>query len=139
MLEERRRILNLLADGKISAADADDLLTAMGDSPPPVTGAPPAAPKAPKYLRVQVDDGDGEHSRVNVRVPLNLIRAGVRLTALLPSSLHDRINRALEQNGVDFDISKIKPENLEALVENLAELSVDVDAGKGDKVRIYCE
>jgi hypothetical protein len=40
---------------------------------------------------------------------------------------------------VDFDISKLKPGNLEELVEHLAELTVDVDAGKGDKVRICCE
>jgi SHOCT-like domain len=141
MLEERRRILNMLAEGKISAADADGLLAAMADTktPPPVTEVKPAAPKSPKYLRVQVEEHDGDNSKVNIRVPFNLIRAGVRLTALLPTGLHDRINKALKENGVDFDISKVKPENLEELVEHLAELTVDVDGGKGDKVRIYCE
>jgi dihydropteroate synthase len=53
--------------------------------------------------------------------------------------LHDQINKALRENGVDFDISKLKPENLEELVEHLADLSVDVDGGNGDRVRIYCE
>lgn len=139
MLEERRRILNMLAEGKISAADADGLLTAMADTPPPAIEAAPAAPKAPKYLRVQVEDNEGDNSRVNIRVPFSLIRAGVRLTALLPASLHGKINAALKEHGVDFDISKIRPENLEELVEHLAELTVDVDGGNGDKVRIYCE
>ncbi|MEK8105747.1 hypothetical protein NKG94_12490 [Micromonospora sp. M12] len=38
-----------------------------------------------KYLRVLVDATDnGEPSRVNVRVPLQLLRAGVRLAALVP-------------------------------------------------------
>ena len=141
MLEERRRILNMLAEGKISATDADGLLTAMADTktPPPVTEVKPAAPKSPKYLRVQVEEHDGDNSKVNIRVPFNLIRAGVRLTALLPTGLHEQINKALKENGVDIDISKVKPENLEELVEHLAELTVDVDGGKGDKVRIYCE
>ncbi len=134
MLEERRRILNMLAEGKISAADADGLLTAMAD-----TKTPPPAPKSPKYLRVQVEDHDGHNSKVNIRVPFNLIRAGVRLTALLPTGLHEQINKALRENGVDVDISKVKPENLEELVDHLAELTVDVDGGRGDKVRIYCE
>ena len=76
---------------------------------------------------------------MNIRVPFNLIRAGVRPTALLPTGLHEQINKALKENGVDIDISKVKPENLEELVEHLAELTVDVDGGNGDKVRIYCE
>lgn len=142
MLEERRRILNMLAEGKISAADADGLLTALADTrpPPPIIEVKPAAPKSPpKYLRVQVQEHDGERPRVNIRVPFNLIRAGVRLTALLPTALHDQINKALKKNGLDFDISKVKPENLEELVEHLGELTVDVDGGKGEKVRIYCE
>jgi hypothetical protein len=139
MLEERRRILNMLAEGKISAADADGLLTAMADTPPPVTEVLPAAPRSPKYLRVQVEEHDGDNSKVNIRVPFNLIRAGIRLTALLPTGLHDPINKALKENGVDIDISKVKPENLEELVEHLAELTVNVDGGKGEKVRIYCE
>lgn len=141
MLEERRRILNMLAEGKISATDADGLLAAMADTrtPPPVSEVNPAPPKTPRYLRVQLEEHDGDNSRVNLRVPLNLLRAGVRLAALLPTRLHDQINKSLKENGVDFDISKVKPENLEELVENLAELTVDVDGGKGDKVRIYCE
>jgi len=140
MLEERRRILNMLAAGKISATDADGLLAAMAETKmlPPATEVL-AAPKSPKYLRVQVEEHDGDNSKVNIRVPLNLIRAGVRLAALLPAGLHDQINKAMKENGVDFDISKVKPENLEELVDHLPELTVDVDGGKGDKVRIYCE
>ncbi len=141
MLEERRRILNMLTEGKISAADADGLLAAMDNTktPPPVTEVKPAPPKSPRYLRVQVEETDGDDSKVNIRVPFNLIRAGVRLTALLPTGLHEQINRALKETGVDFDISKVNPENLEELVEHLAELTVNVESGKGEEVRIYCE
>ena len=53
--------------------------------------------------------------------------------------MHNLINKALKENGVDFDISKVKPGNLEELVEQLAELTVNVDGSKGEKVRIYCE
>jgi hypothetical protein len=44
----------------------------------------------------------------------------------------------LKENGLDLDVSKIKPENLEELVAHLQELSVDVEGG-GDKVRVFCE
>ena len=131
----------MLAEGKISATDADGLLAAMADAetPPTVTGVKPAVSKSPKYLRVQVEEHDEDRSHVNIRIPLTLIRAGVRLTALLPAGLHDQINKALNESGVDFDISKVNRESLEELVEHLAELTVDVDGGNGDKVRIYCE
>ena len=141
MFDERRRILNMLAERKISATDADDLLAAMADTetPPPVTEVKPAASKAPKYLRVQVEEHDGDRSHVNIRIPLALIRAGVRLTALLPAGLHDQINKALKGSGLDFDISRVKPENLDEVVEHLTELTIDVAGGNGDTVRIYCE
>ena len=87
-----------------------------------------------------VEDEKGEHGgRVNVRVPLNLIRAGVRLAALLPHGVYDQVNKALKENGMDFDVSQIKPENLEELVQHLNDLSVDVEGNRGEKVRVFCE
>lgn len=133
MNEERRRILDLLAQGKVSAAEAEKLLDALASG-----GESPGS--APKYLRVLVEDDHGEHGgRVNVRIPLNLIRAGVRLAALLPSGVYDQMNKALKQNGMDFDVSQIRPENLEELVTHLKELSVDVAGNRGEKVRVFCE
>ncbi len=140
MTEERRRILNMLATGKITAQEAEALLDAVpGSSAAPSEAASHSKP-APKYLRVLAEGNDGHQSgKVNVRVPINLIRAGVRLAALLPSGVYDQINRALKQNGLDFDVSKVKPENLEELVQHLSDLSVDVEGGNGEKVRVFCE
>jgi len=135
MNEESRRILNMLAQGKISAQEAEQLLDAL-----PEGGAPAGAASAPKFLRVLVEDEKGEHGgKVNIRVPLNLIRAGVRLAALLPHGVYDQVNKALKENGMDWDISQIKPENLEELVQHLNELTVDVEGNRGEKVRVFCE
>ena len=136
MTAERLRILNLVAEKKISADEAATLLDALGQ-PGADAGSSPRA--APRYLRVLVEGSDGNHGgRVNVRVPMSLLRAGVRLAALLPPGVHDQINKALHQNGVELDVSKIKPENLEELVEHLGELTVDVENG-AEKVRVFCE
>lgn len=138
MTEERRRILNLVADRKITTDEADQLLEAL--NPAPAAPSPTPAPANPKFIRVLVEGYEGEPGgKVNVRVPLNLIRAGMRLAALLPAVANDQINRALKENGVDIDISKVKPENLEELVDHLRELTVDVDGTNGEKVRVYCE
>jgi hypothetical protein len=132
----------MLSEGKITAEDADNLLDVLQEQQPRaaaagLTTAAPAA--APKYLRVLVEGQDaGHNNKVNVRVPLDLIRAGMRLAALLPAVAYEPVNRALKENGLDLDVSKIKPENLEELVAHLQELSVDVEGG-GDKVRVFCE
>ncbi|HET6411558.1 MAG TPA: hypothetical protein VFG53_05830 [Anaeromyxobacter sp.] len=139
MNSERLRILNLVAERKISADEAADLLEALGA---PAADAPRAdsSPRtAPKYLRVVVEGGEASHGgRVNVRVPMSLLRAGVRLAALLPPGVHDQINKALHDKGVDLDVSKIKSENLEEIVEQMGELTVDVENG-AEKVRVFCE
>jgi hypothetical protein len=144
LTEERRRILNLLAEGKVDASEAEKLLDALTNKPvvaePVHAPAPP--PPDPKFLRVLVEGYQEDASaagKVNVRVPFTLIRAGIRLAALLPVAVHEPINRALRAQGVDIDISKIKPENLEDLVIHLRELAVDVEGPHGEKVRVFCE
>jgi hypothetical protein len=44
----------------------------------------------------------------------------------------------MARKGVAFDINRLKPDDLEALVEQLSELTVDVGQ-EGASVRVYCE
>jgi hypothetical protein len=139
MKEEQRRILDMLAQGKINVAEAEQLLDALARGNGAGTTSPSSTQNPPKYLRVLVVDENEHGGKVNVRVPLNLIRAGVRLAALLPHGVYDQVNKALKENGMDFDVSQIKPENLEDLVQHLSELSVDVEGNRGETVRVFCE
>jgi hypothetical protein len=73
---------------------------------------------------------------------MQLLRAGVRLAGLIPAQALHRANQAMQEKGVPIDLSQIKPENLEDLVEQLNDLTVDVDqreAGAKVKVRVFCE
>ena len=81
---------------------------------------------------------DGEPARVNIRVPLQLLRAGVRLAALIPPQALGRANAELNKSGVPLDLTQLKPEQLEALVEHLDEMTVEVDQPDA-KVRVFCE
>ena len=60
----------------------------------------------------------------NERVPLQLLRAGVRLAALIPPQALAQANAELNKSGVPFDLTQLKPEQLEALVEHLDEMIV---------------
>lgn len=142
MNDDRRSILQMLAEGKINADEAERLLSALDRTAPtaaqPLTSA--GGNGSPKYLRVCVDtdEEEGGPTKVNIRVPMSLLRAGVRLTSLVPPAARDQLNAELAKNGVPFDIGQLKPENLEDLVDQLNDLTVDVDQEK-TKVRIYCE
>lgn len=144
MSEERKQILDMLAARKITADEAAQLLdrlTAERPAPPrddePLrTQTEPAVAKAsrsalPKYLRVLVDSTDGD--RVNIRVPLELVRTGIRLGAMMPE--HARAK--LEDRGID--LSQLSGLQGEELMQALRELTVDVDSADGDTVRIFCE
>jgi hypothetical protein len=137
MSEETRKILEMLQQGKIGVEEAEKLLAAV--SPQSALAEPaPAAAGPKKYLRVQVEPDQGvEGDRVNIRVPMKLIRAGMKLAAFLPKEAQSQVNDALKEKGVNVDLSKITPEDLEELVANLDDLTVQVE-GK-QKVRIYSE
>jgi hypothetical protein len=144
MNNDRRSVLQMLSDGKINADEAERLLSALDRTDAPAIGTSSAAPRhngMPKYLRVTVDadvPGEGGPTKVNVRVPMALLRAGVRLTSLIPPAARDQVNAELAKNGVPFDIAQLKPENLDELISHLDDLTVDVDAPDA-RVRVFCE
>ena len=140
MNEQRKDILDMLAEGKITAEEAEQLIVALERDQPASASALDARPKGrAKYLRVVVDTlENGEPGRVNVRVPLQLLRAGVRLTSLIPPQALARATAEMNNSGVPFDLTQLKPEQLEELVEHLDEVTVEVDQPDA-KVRVFCE
>ncbi len=138
MSDERKKILELLADKKISVEEAEKLLAALGGQ---ASEAEPACggKKNWKYLRVLVEPGPGSEmeDKVNIRVPMKLIRAGLKFAAFIPHQAQGQVRAALKEKGIDMDMTKITPEDLEEIVANLDDLTVEVD-GK-DKVRVFCE
>ena len=139
MSEDRKSILAMLADGKITVDEAERLMDAISQ-PAALEASATKSSSAPKYFRVEVDahePGDSP-TKVNVRVPMQLLRAGVRLSALIPPRAREEVNAAMAGEGIPFDINQLKPENLEELIEHLSDLTVDVD-NESAKVRVYCE
>ena len=141
MNDNRRQVLEMLASGKITAEEAERLIAALerGSNNGVGATAMSEADKV-KYLRVLVDTKDplDGPTKVNVRVPMQLLRAGVRLTGVIPASAREEVNNALRKEGIAFDINNVTPQNLEELIEQLRELTVDVD-NENTKVRAFCE
>ena len=138
MNDERRRILRLLAEGKIDADQAERLIAAAEAVPVQAIGGAPRT--APKFLRVEVNsDRSGRHpAKVNVRVPMALLRAGVKLSYLMPAEARTQVNAAFARKGLAFDIDRIKPENLEEIIAQLGDLSINV-GDEHSQVRVFWE
>ena len=142
MTENRRQILNMLSQGKISVAEAERLLTLLEQPPsgrPSGSGAGAGGKPPPKYLRVVVEeDGESGSERVNIRIPMALIRSGVKLAALIPREATNRVNEKLQEKGICIDVGNLKVEDLAQLVDAMAEMEVDAQDGK-KHVRIFME
>ena len=153
MNENRRQILEMLAAGKVTADEAERLIAALepnsaapaGEFAGRIAGSngwphTPVKTRA-KYLRVLVESTEKNGpTTVNVRVPMQLLRAGVRLASLIPQQAHEQFDATMSKHGVPLTLSQIKPENLEELIDHLEDLSVDVDAKEEKaKVRVFCE
>ena len=114
--EERLRILEMVAEGKLTADEADELLGAMEPAPQPATRGAFATPALPhhsrpaaapqRYLAIRVVEGD--QPKVNVRIPMSLASSAARW-----------LGNLTEQVQSSFDL------NVEDLVESLGESPSD--------------
>ena len=139
MNENSRRVLEMLSEGKVSVDEAERLLSLVDEEPEATAVVQPLAPPrtgAARYLRVTIDSDGEEH--VDVRVPLALIKAGVKLHNLLPDQAAQGINKTMERNGIDIDIHNLRTEDLDQLIDALSDIEVNIQDGD-DKVRVYCE
>src|SRR2546423_11694744 len=142
MNDTRMQALQMLAAGQVSAEEADRLIGALDKEPAAPPGhAVQATASSPRYLRIFVEEhetGGDTPTKVNIRVPFQLLRAGVRLASLIPNGAKDQINEALRKNGVPIDVTQLKPEDLDELVVHLADLTIVVEE-KDTQVRIFAE
>lgn len=142
MAESQKRILEMLENQSINVDEAYRLLSVLdpkGEAPRGVPETPGATGKKGKYLRVTVVPRPGNHNDdkeedgaelVRVRVPMSLIRAGMKFTSLIPDSARDKITAALGEKGINLDARNLKPEEVEEMIDALSELEVDVANAK---------
>jgi hypothetical protein len=154
MGENQKKILQMLSEGKLSVDEATRLLSLVDESGTAGTTGTNGSPLRPKmnakylYVKVEPKEGHqakscgekGEHEvgRVNVRIPVALVRAGMKLTALMPPEAAENVNKALHDKGMGFDIRNLKDEYIEQLIDALQDSHIDVDSDEAT-IRVYAE
>jgi len=134
MSEETRQVLEMLSAGRVSVLEAEQLLQALKTPGQTVDDKK----VEPRYFRILVNEParDGKKAEaVNIRVPMTVVRGGLRLGALFPGMLGKK--KIHLDNGVELDLSKVTYTDLEAMIKDIGELTVDVDGET--QVRIRCE
>ena len=131
--QERMKILEMIAEGKISAEEGSRLLDASGSAEPDESAAAKAvqAPSATirrrsdgtvRRLRVKVIEENG--TRVNVNLPLSLMEVGLKIGGRFVSEL----------NGLDHEMGML----MEAIENDVVGKIVEVD-DEDSHVEIYIE
>lgn len=122
--EERMKVLKMLQEGKISAEEAASLLESLDQGEEPVKGEVMPKNLNGRWFRVRVTDKKNDKTKVNVRLPLNLIGVGLRL------------GKKYSPEMSDLDVEEI----FQAIQNGEMGQIVDVDDEEGsDHVQIFVE
>lgn len=133
-MDEKMRVLKMVEEGKISAEQAVNLLDALGEEAAEETqGADSVAVSGArdgayenKMLRVVVDSAEGD--KVNVQLPVKIIRQVLKVTGKLP----------IEGKGMEnLDLDALTVSILECLDSEALGNIVDVNAADGSTVKIF--
>jgi DUF4097 and DUF4098 domain-containing protein YvlB len=80
--EERMRILKMIQDGKITAEEGTRLIQALDlQKPSTPAGSPTTTTRGARWFHVRVTDTNSGKTRVNVRLPVSLLNAGMKMGA----------------------------------------------------------
>ena len=138
MSEETRKVLEMLSAGTITVPEADQLLQAMASGQNNSDERKDEKRAEPRFFRIQVNKPAREGKKaesVNIRVPMTVLRGGLRLGSLFPGMLAKK--KVQLANGSEIDLSKVTYTDLEAMIKDIGEVTVDVDGDQ--QVRIRCE
>ncbi len=126
--QERRQILEMVAQGQITPEEAEKLLEALEATEAPEKGGDrPGKGRAPRFLRIEVEDLRSGKTRVRLAIPYALFAWGLRIG-----------KRFIPEGEV---ASQVDLEELEqALLRGEKGTLVDVvDEEDGERIRIFVE
>jgi hypothetical protein len=150
--DDTRRILDMLAQGKITVDDADRLLKAVGaDRPADAADAATAGggEARPRWFRINIHKfakSDGHAPKdVTIRVPIAVVKGGMRLGAIIATFAGEKAAQRMKARGVDLDLSTINGDlsrmngdEFAAFLKSLDDMNIEIDDGKS-QVRITAE
>jgi glutamate dehydrogenase/leucine dehydrogenase len=137
MCEERLKILKMIEEQKISAAEAMELLKAMDETAPLEREQAAGSTGGKKCLRVRVM---GEKAKkVNVNIPLNLVKVASKFAVFGMGLIPEEARKELERKGID--LSQLDLEEVLTMIEQGLDVEklVDIDVDDPEEGRVKVE
>ncbi len=149
--DDTRRILDMLSQGKISIDDADRLLKALSAERPAAAAAADTATdvKSARWFRINIHKPAKDEAHrakdVNIRVPIAVVKGGMRLGAIIGTFAGEKAARRMKARGLDIDLAAINSDlsqmngpEFDEFLRSLNDTNIEIDDGKA-QVRITCE
>ena len=138
MSDEKIKILEMIKNGKITPEEGVELLNALGDSE---SGqAPQLSPKLSERMLVVKVNGPG--NKVNVNIPLNLLRVTSKFINMSKGFIPAEARQEMVNKGID--LSELDFEELVNMIDKgLTDgklVDVETEDAKGvTKVEVYVD
>ena len=150
--DDTRRILDMMSQGKITVDEADRLLKAMSAD----SGSAPAAGDRPadggpsaRWFRINIRKPADGHAHevkdVNIRVPIAVVKGGMRLGAIIATFAGEKAAQRMKARGLDLDLSTINGDlsrmngaEFDTFLRSLDDMNIEIDDGRS-RVRITAE
>ena len=126
-MDDKRRILEMLAEKKITSDEAMKLITALDSKKPDKNGSG-------RSLKILVYKNDDEKPKVNVSIPLMLVKLGAKF---VPTD--KKINLDTEVGNTNFDLSGLDWDEILKLASKgeIGDIfNADIEDDKGGVVRV---
>ncbi len=131
MSEERKKILKMVAEGKITADEADRLLGALRESD-----------TRGRFLKVRVTDRQRNRAKARIDIPIGVVKAALKIGTLFKGVIPE--GQTVKVQGRDINLDNVTPEMIETIIAELGEggkytLAEVHDDEKGEDVEVYIE
>jgi hypothetical protein len=140
MNQEKIKVLQLLEDGKINSAEAMELLNTLESSREDNQPIKATSSSKDRSLHVRVN---GNKTKVNVNIPLNLIRVASQIAGLGMQWIPDEAHEQMKKQGID--LTKIDFNELMQLIDQglsdgrLVDVETEDEEEGKMKVEVYVE
>jgi hypothetical protein len=138
MSDEKIKILEMIQNGKISAAEGLELLKALDDS---FIKQDEITTTGSRFLRIRVTSG--QNKKVNVNIPLSLLKVATKFASFGMKLIPDKAHQEMQKRGID--LSEIDFDELVQLIDQglangkLVDVDTDDEKEGHTKVEIYVE
>lgn len=138
MSDEKIKILEMIQNGKINAAEGLELLTALDDS---FTKQERPTSMSSRFLRIRITSG--QNKKVNVNLPIGLLKVATKFANIGMKCIPTEALQEMQKKGID--LSTIDFDELVNLIDQglatgkLVDIDTDDEEDGHTKVEIYVE